>query len=67
MTMPSLPASSLIDRAPAAGRGYRFFGVSVFGVPEDDLVAVSAAVRAIRIRPSFVLPDALHFGLQGSK
>jgi hypothetical protein len=30
---------------------YRFFGVSVFGAPDDDLVAVSAAVRAIRIRP----------------
>ena len=30
---------------------YQFFGVSVFGAPDDDLVAVSAAVRAIRIRP----------------
>jgi hypothetical protein len=30
---------------------WRFFGVSVFGAPEDDLHAVSAAVRAIRIRP----------------
>ena len=29
---------------------HRFFGVSVFGAPHDDLVAVSAAVRAIRIR-----------------
>ena len=28
-----------------------FFGVSVFGVPNDDLTAVSDAVRAIRIRP----------------
>ena len=30
---------------------YQFFGVSVFGAPEDDLVALSRAVRAIRIRP----------------
>jgi hypothetical protein len=30
---------------------YQFFGVSVFGVPGDDLVALSRAVRAIRIRP----------------
>lgn len=29
---------------------YQFFGVSVFGAPDDDLVAVSEAVRAIRIR-----------------
>ena len=30
---------------------YQFFGVSVFGAPEDDLIALSRAVRAIRIRP----------------
>lgn len=30
---------------------YLFFGVSVFGAPGDDLVALSHAVRAIRIRP----------------
>lgn len=30
---------------------YQFFGVSVFGAPDDDLGIVSAAVRAIRIRP----------------
>lgn len=29
---------------------HQFFGISVFGAPDDDLVAVSAAVRAIRIR-----------------
>ncbi|MGH9225995.1 MAG: hypothetical protein ACRD2W_19900 [Acidimicrobiales bacterium] len=30
---------------------YQFFGLSVFGAPDDDLNVVSAAVRAIRIRP----------------
>ena len=30
---------------------HQFFGVSVFGAPDDDLVAVSTAVRAIRVRP----------------
>lgn len=30
---------------------YQFFGVSVFGAPQDDLVVLSRAVRAIRIRP----------------
>jgi hypothetical protein len=30
---------------------HRFFGVSVFGAPDDDLVALGRAVRAIRIRP----------------
>ncbi|MDQ6927676.1 MAG: hypothetical protein M3159_03315 [Actinomycetota bacterium] len=30
---------------------HQFFGVSVFGAPDDDLVALSGAVRAIRIRP----------------
>ena len=30
---------------------YQFFGVSVFGAPDDDLIAVSEAVRAIRVRP----------------
>lgn len=30
---------------------HRFFGVSVFGAPDEDLVALSKAVRAIRIRP----------------
>jgi hypothetical protein len=30
---------------------WQFFGVSVFGAPDDDLLSVSAAVRAIRIRP----------------
>ena len=29
---------------------YRFFGVSVFAAPDDDLVAVGVSVRAIRIR-----------------
>jgi hypothetical protein len=29
---------------------HEFFGVSVFGAPNDDLGAVSDAVRAIRIR-----------------
>lgn len=30
---------------------HRFFGVSVFGAPDDDLEAVCDAVRAIRVRP----------------
>lgn len=30
---------------------HQFFGVSVFGARDDNLVAVSDAVRAIRIRP----------------
>jgi hypothetical protein len=30
---------------------HQFFGVSVFGAPQDDLVVLSRAVRAIRIRP----------------
>lgn len=30
---------------------HRFFGVSVFGAPDDDLVALTRSVRAIRIRP----------------
>lgn len=30
---------------------YQFFGVSVFGAPDDDLGVVSAVVRAIRVRP----------------
>jgi hypothetical protein len=30
---------------------YRFFGISVFGAPEDDLVALSLRVEAIRRRP----------------
>lgn len=30
---------------------HRFFGVSVFGAPDDDLGILSQAVRAIRIRP----------------
>lgn len=30
---------------------HQFFGVSVFGAPDDDLVVLSRAVRAIRIRP----------------
>lgn len=30
---------------------HHFFGVSVFGAPKDDLVVLSRAVRAIRIRP----------------
>jgi hypothetical protein len=34
-----------------AGNGTRFFGVSVFGAPDDDLVALSRSVRAIRVRP----------------
>jgi hypothetical protein len=29
---------------------YRFFGVSVFGAPDDDLVALSASVSQIRRR-----------------
>jgi hypothetical protein len=28
-----------------------FFGVSVFGAPDDDLTLLSQAVRAIRVRP----------------
>jgi len=30
---------------------HRFFGVSVFGAPDDDLVALCRAIRAIRVRP----------------
>ena len=29
---------------------HQFFGVSVFGAPDDDLIALSRSVRAIRIR-----------------
>ena len=30
---------------------HRFFGVSVFGAPNDDLAVLSRDVRAIRVRP----------------
>jgi hypothetical protein len=41
----------LVNQVADCWERHRFFGVSVFGAPGDDLVAVSAAVRAIRVRP----------------
>ncbi len=47
----TLSDGHLANQAADCWERHRFFGVSVFGAPGDDLVAVSAAVRAIRIRP----------------
>jgi hypothetical protein len=47
----TLSDAHLANQVADCWERWQFFGVSVFGAPEDDLVAVSAAVRAIRIRP----------------
>lgn len=47
----TLSDGHLANQAGDCWEQYQFFGISVFGAPDDDLGAVSAAVRAIRIRP----------------
>jgi len=47
----SLDDTHLANQVGDCWERHHFFGVSVFGAPDDDLVALSRAVRAIRIRP----------------
>lgn len=47
----SLSDAHLANQVGDCWERHHFFGVSVFGAPDNDLVALSRAVRAIRIRP----------------
>jgi hypothetical protein len=47
----TLSDAHLTNQVGDCWQRHQFFGVSVFGAPGDDLVALSRAVRAIRIRP----------------
>ena len=47
----TLSNAHLMNQVGDCWERHRFFGVSVFGAPDDDLVALSRSVRAIRIRP----------------
>lgn len=47
----SLSDNHLDNQVGDCWERHHFFGVSVFGAPDDDLEALSRAVRAIRIRP----------------
>ena len=47
----TLSDGHLANQASDCWERHQFFGVSVFGAPNDDLIAVSAAVRALRVRP----------------
>ena len=46
----TLSDSHLTNQVSDCWERHRFFGVSVFGVPDDDLTVLSQAVRAIRVR-----------------
>jgi hypothetical protein len=46
----SLSDAHLTNQVGDCWERYQFFGVSVFGAPGDDLVALCRDVRAIRIR-----------------
>ena len=48
--MRTLSDAHLANQVGDCWERHQFFGVSVFGAPNDDLVAASEAVRAIRIR-----------------
>jgi hypothetical protein len=47
----TLSDAHLTNQVADCWERHQFFGVSVFGTPDDDLVALSRSVRAIRIRP----------------
>lgn len=47
----TLSDAHLTNQVADSWERHKFFGVSVFGAPGDDLVALSRSVRAIRIRP----------------
>jgi len=49
--MTTLSDPHLANQVGDCWERHQFFGVSVFGAPDDDLVALSDEVRAIRIRP----------------
>jgi len=47
----TLSDTHLTNQVSDCWERHRFFGVSVFGAPDDDLAVLSQAVRAIRVRP----------------
>lgn len=46
----TLSDTHLTNQVSDCWERYRFFGMSVFGAPDDDLTILSRAVRAIRVR-----------------
>jgi hypothetical protein len=46
----TLSDAHLTNQVADCWEPHQFFGVSVFGAPDDDLVALSRSIRAIRLR-----------------